>query len=114
MVNYTPGPWIYDPGDRGDSSVGIGPAPPTVSAEAGDEIVEICRLSEPAYRVTPEGEYDEGLRYVGNLEFNARLIAAAPELLEALEELLLADSDMPSYESTVKKAKAAIRKATGQ
>jgi hypothetical protein len=45
---------------------------------------------------------------------NTLLIAAAPDLLEALEELLSADQMMASYQSSVEKAEAAIARATGQ
>lgn len=45
---------------------------------------------------------------------NARLIAAAPELLEALKDALdLIDSISPVEGNTVRKARAAIAEATG-
>lgn len=49
---------------------------------------------------------------------NANLIAAAPELLEALEIMLgvigCNESDYPVYKSKADKARAAIRKAKGE
>jgi hypothetical protein len=45
---------------------------------------------------------------------NARLIAAAPDLLDALEELLWADPMSPRYQGKIDKADAAIRKAKGE
>ena len=50
-------------------------------------------------------------------EANARLIAAAPELLEALEELLTAeklDDDDPILDCARGKAKSAISRAKGE
>lgn len=47
-------------------------------------------------------------------EANARLIAAAPELLEALEEWLTVGNDMKARKAVRSKARAAIAKARGQ
>jgi hypothetical protein len=44
-----------------------------------------------------------------NLEANARLIAAAPELLEALEAIVAFDTPLPC--GLLKQARAAIAKA---
>ena len=44
---------------------------------------------------------------------NARLIAAAPDLLEALEELI-GDTEWGCYRATYLKARAAIAKARGE
>ncbi len=45
-------------------------------------------------------------------EANARLIAAAPELLEALQDMVSDRNELS--EATVRFAKAAIAKATGE
>ena len=53
----------------------------------------------------------------GNEEFDARLIAAAPELLEALKDMLNAENTYPyggmseSEIAAIQKARAAIAKA---
>ena len=91
MNKYTPGPWALrrDPGHF-------------------DSLTEItggiCGNTKQ-FRFTLEvsvgGDTD-----IHTLEANARLIAAAPELLEALEELLYARTDKAEA-----MAKAAIEKA---
>ena len=50
----------------------------------------------------------------GEGKANARLIAAAPELLEAIEELLSATQHLNPCPATVEKARAAIAKAKGE
>ncbi len=50
----------------------------------------------------------------GEQEANARLIAAAPELLEALEAVLQQVDDDSSYEEMRADIRAAIAKATGE
>jgi len=64
--------------------------------------------------------YACGRDYMGReeLEANARLIAAAPELLEALQEILSTMRKPPSgsggfHEFDIKAAERAIAKATG-
>ena len=68
MANHTPGPWTYTYGATGDDEYMVMTADTTVVAH-----------------VWP----DEERRVEGSIvEANARLIAAAPELLEALRLLL--------------------------
>ncbi len=87
----TPGEWIFDAGDRGDPSVGLGPVPPTiiVQTEQG-ECATICALEEPCYRDNrePTDEMDECVTYLGDLGANGHLIATAPKLLKACQEAL--------------------------
>ena len=68
----------------------------------------------------PNGSYTEDHRAESTA--NARLIAAAPELLEALKEIAADYADRfdlddpstnPGIKSTIKQARAAIAKATG-
>lgn len=68
MSGYTPGPWRSDP-----NSV-------TGSVWAGNEFVASVYPNAP----TDASVFDEWPR-LGELRANARLIAAAPELLEALQ-----------------------------
>ena len=49
----------------------------------------------------------------GNIEANARLIAAAPDLLQALQ-LLLIVVDAPDDDPDIVRAKNAVAKATGE
>ena len=76
-----------------------------------------------SYTVIQDGSRREGRGYVvtvdiceGASEANAKLIAAAPDLLEALEEILdgyLYGCDMKTKRENIKKANAAIAKARG-
>lgn len=101
MTDHTPGPWRYDPyrelpGFREPAGVDTG---------KGRWVVEYAGM-------TPHKEF----------EANARLIAAAPELLEALIAMEEEKSDYmtinklgdPAKETTNKIARAAIAKATGE
>ena len=58
----------------------------------------------------------EGIHWNKNGEADAQLIAAAPELLEALEEVLLTEGrGLDCWErDTFNKARAAVAKATGK
>lgn len=96
MNKYTPGPWhVAERVDDGDVLY-------TVEADN----LPVAYIYRKAER-----------------EANARLIAAAPELLEALEELLAWDLQMlpqevsegySGIEEDIARAKAAIAKATGK
>ena len=91
-TKHTPGPWMFDATLKGDGSFG------------GSYIV-----SNNAKRTWPLAEvYSED---------NARLIAAAPELLEALMDALKdleALSQWDNASACARKARAAIAKATGK
>lgn len=106
MSNHTPGPWRLSKLGFAENDGSI----PVLSATEGDETAKrICTVSfqskakrGEAYR-TPCADRDA----------NARLIAAAPELLEALKELSF-DAFEDAHPEAVKKARAAIAKAEGQ
>lgn len=90
MSKHTPGPWsVVDQGER-------------VMVECGDEHADwICEVTG-GFRAT-----------------NAQLIAAAPDLLEALIELTMATLTIPDIPpgpmaGIWDKAEAAIAKATGE
>lgn len=89
-MGHTPGPWEADIEDVGTllHRAVIGPR---------GELVADC----DAYRLSGE-----------ETAANARLIAAAPDLLDALHELLRA-TDFDNDEPWIVKAHAAISKATG-
>ena len=98
MSVHTPGPWQVDPD-----------YPIDVQAKVGNQ--EVCT---PFYKgcegrtispVTPVANEEEALA-------NARLIAAAPELLEALEGLVNADS--VTMHAAMQAAELAITKAKGE
>lgn len=92
-AKHTPGPWEFGPNH---SSTGL----------AGQLVVR------PAGEF-PHGEWvaDAGSMYDDHREANARLIAAAPELLEFVKEWLGRQGTDENY--MVAKARAAIDKAEG-
>ena len=102
-AKHTPGPWEFGPSH---SSTGL----------AGQLVVR------PAGEF-PHGEWvaDVGSMYDDHRVANARLIAAAPELLEALKEVTMVldrifdvEDRTPEPNSISGRARAAIAKATGQ
>ena len=96
-VGHTPGPWLHDPNNCWQVSAGEHVV--VASIEAGDEL-------------TGAGDgpgWQEALA-------NARLIAAAPDLLAALR-LIVAEnhgSRSTSVQRMVKHARAALAAATGE
>jgi hypothetical protein len=95
-TQHIPGPWAL--GRRKESWIGINAPRWTCFAR----VVVRC-----------EGYPDTQADLQG--EANARLIAAAPDLLEALEGIMFQNSDISEQEMVVRyvKARAAIAKARG-
>jgi len=106
-AKHTPGPWLY----REDKGGGYEVFPYNGGPPEIGEWAEICTISE--YNKDPEAD--------------ARLIAAAPDLLEALEAVTSSctSSDVPMSEGQTRivtapsrdslvKARAAIAKAKGR
>lgn len=94
MSKHTPGPWTANKPTRDNGRAEI---------HAG------CMLVAQAFNWMLDAEGDE------QCWADARLIAAAPDLLEALERLL-ADADVrdAAEAGALKQARAAITKATGE
>ena len=91
MTKHTPGPWI---------AVGY-----QVEVER-DDVPDICSCD-------PENIDQEHLNWdEKTVMANARLIAAAPDLLEALREFLECGVNAGSNEELKQKCRAAIAKAT--
>ncbi len=90
-AKHTPGPWATD--------------------SKGIEVFRDTELGpDTVAQVVGHLMRDEGVNVA-----NARLIAAAPELLEALQEVLYEHGGFAtSYPAAVKKARAVIAKATGR
>lgn len=87
---FTPGPW------KADSRLHV--------RAAGDQVIARCYATLGKYELE---------------EPNARLIAAAPELLDALQPFVAHNSDAETITiivrtADVKRARAAIAKATGE
>ena len=93
MSKHTPGPWQIG---KNFGSV-------------------VCDTPVPGIRGSDDTEYYGGHLIAESVtEANARLIAAAPELLEALKELMVAADRVSAEPVTwLGKARAAIAKAEG-
>ena len=100
-TQHTPGPWIGAGPSFGDQFPRYTTEITTEDEPYGDGHIQICEL--------PFHHHDE------ENEANARLIAAAPDLLEALKEMLDSHEDAcTGYgEGAADKARSAIAKATG-
>jgi hypothetical protein len=97
MTQHTPGPW-YDPTENAGK---FGFPRWGVIAKAGDKIELIAK-------VFPVG------MSLQKRKANARLIAAAPELLDALENLVIAIGMGWDLDGVIAVSEAAITKARGQ
>ncbi len=103
MTEHTPGPWAAF-GFRGQQ---MQPLQSWDEAAPGLSIGSV-HSTEPICRVNG---------YMHPVVANARLIAAAPELLEALEQIVDCDFDTDSLlneDGDIKRARAAIAKARGE
>lgn len=93
---HTAGPWdvVFDRDDRRSLRV----------SAPGGKYIAVC--VERGSLIRDQAEF----------EANARLIAAAPELLDALEEVVtdLQFSEAPQHRNLVTLARAAIAKAKGE
>lgn len=124
-MTHTPGPWnIYRDEDRHAVSV----LKYVTGDSGGTTGKSICRMATPDLRPV----HKNALLGRAEINANAALIAAAPELLDALKALLVAvtystppvefgtpDDPNPGFEARVPvdfvtEANAAIAKATGQ
>lgn len=102
MMKHTPGPWVMD---TIPTSVGIchriGPFPPR---RPDDETVRhACLYADYPSVFNPADR---------ELEANARLMTAAPELLEALQAYIQQITALCSADDVPDQARAAIAKAT--
>jgi hypothetical protein len=96
-TKYTPGPWAFD---------NSGFVYPSNNGQHPSEKDMICQFFSKSER-----DFD-------NCEANAKLIAAAPDLLEALKEMLrhtdgnCAELPTTTFSKAERNARAAIEKAT--
>ena len=113
-TEHTPGPWEYVP-----ATVHHGPY---VTSEFGSTICDCYVMSDPSSASVLNGGQSRPIAHMAEMaDPNARLVAAAPELLEALNAMLDRYTDLvncgdcgnwdPETEEPVIAARAAIAKA---
>ena len=110
MSEHTPGPWV-----RGEATFFRPP-------EAGAQVIVVAAKGtegrdpgEPFF-VCVTGKLSDPPHHIERSWADALLIAAAPDLLEALESVeftLEEDPDDPEWTESVRRARAAIAKAKG-
>ena len=91
-TKHTPGPWTVSPSSKAST------------------LTRVFSVDEGRLVASANGP---GLSESGEAEANARLIAAAPELLEALELFLSCKVTNDQQNEAARIARAAIAKATG-
>lgn len=92
-MTHTPGPWTFRPDPdakmRATCAYWIDGAPTYDNATIGSPIADVRNLGAPS-------------------EANARLIAAAPEMLEALEQAAMDYGELQAYMRAAKEPEAQI------
>lgn len=93
IAKHTPGPWLVDH----DTDITGSESSPEIGCVGKVDIAHVYLRAVP-----------------GKTEANARLIAAAPDLLEALKAVLNSCLDSRGLADAYKQARAAIAKAEGK
>lgn len=118
MTEFTPGPWEYVPSTEYHG--------PYVTSNFGNTICDLYVMSNPTDWSVGNGGTSKPNSYLAEMaDPNARLIAAAPEMLKALKDALESlewrtRQDNPHWDgkatpdSCIGTARAAIAKATGE
>lgn len=104
MANFTQGPWRFLEGNDYDEGANVG-RPLTVCGGNNDDLVNVYSADDSTVSVSRE-----------EAVANAHLIAAAPELYEALSHLLvIAGFPITDSQSAIfNRARTALRKARGE
>jgi hypothetical protein len=112
-MSHTPGPWSSEGFDVGDMAEMLYL---TQDSDHYKEPIRICLIAGHEWKV-PKGKRDERCYLTKSSIADAKLIAAAPELLQALvfclEFLEANDDGEDDVVERIKAAKAAIAKAIG-
>lgn len=97
QAKHTPAPWVVGEKNR----------------IKGADTTTVCDVSGWANKTPFDGK--STIRGQGERDANARLIAAAPELLEALKDLINCSLDLTAERRQIERyAREVIAKATGE
>lgn len=106
MTQHTTGPWVYSPDEDGQPILG-----PHGERICDMDCVDLWEEAE-GFEELPQSLIDENWEDLSaEREANARLIAAAPDLLEALEAIF---NGTGMTGENMDLARAAIKKAKGE
>lgn len=108
MGEHTPGPWEYVPSTEHHG--------PYVTSEFGSTICDCYTMTEPSAFSTANGGPSKPVPFMAEMsDPNARLIAAAPKMLETLKLVAaqITTIDNICNEEAVAAVLAAIHEATG-
>lgn len=107
-AKHTPAPWAWTIHDVSTASLGVGDAP----GMGTPLVLSISPCRSCIDHALPK-EWEWG-RCTTPSEADARLIAAAPELLAALKEALYAVTEIDNAHKSLRQIRAAIAKAEGR
>jgi hypothetical protein len=109
---HTPGPWEYVPSDKHHGAYVVGPF--------GGDVCDCYTMSDPSSPSIRNGGTSRPIPFKGDeMDANARLIAAAPDLLAALNFILAFYEpgqrylDTEAWKVAEASARHAVAKATG-
>lgn len=103
-TEYSPAPWSHEPLQSTQGA--------DIAIVGNGQVIAVIQ-HDPDIQTAAEDEIDgDNVVWTGEDLANARLLAAAPELLAALEELLDAPDDNSRYNAALD-ARAAIARAKG-
>ena len=103
---WTPGPWEYVASTKDHG--------PYVASNFGSDVCDCYTMSNPSALSVRNGGDSRPVHFLGEMaDANARLIAAAPEMAEAIDLLLKSTWGTDASHAALARVEAALAKARG-